>query len=87
MPLYFHLFSLEFKSIPLCLGAARKEAGCETQVVLKQAANSAGVAVSQRSVLSVLERQKSFDPRRKDSIASGRGGWIGSVKDGGIDWH
>lgn len=76
MPLYFHLFSLEFKSIPVCLGAARDEAGCEMQVVLKRAANSVGVAASQRSAMSELKRQKSFDLRQKGSISSGCGRWI-----------
>lgn len=66
--------------MPLCLGAARDEAGCETQVVLKQAANSVGVAASQWRTLSVLKRQKSSYLSQKGSISPGRGGWIGSIK-------
>lgn len=66
--------------MPLCLGAARDEAGCEAQVVLKQAANSVGVAASQRRALSVLKRQNSSYLPQKGSISAGRGGWIGSIK-------
>lgn len=66
--------------MPLCLGVARDEAGCLAQVVLKRAANSVGVAASQRRALSVLKRQKCSYLPQKDSISSGRGGWIGSIK-------